>query len=72
MMYNLEVTTSHGSGSNVTINYESNVTETIGGTLTKCNRCNRNYSSTTSTRISGTGTLYGQDATHHYNGSLKS
>ena len=62
-------TTSHGSSGVVTINYEDNVSETIGGTLTQSvtGAVSETNSSSLTTRISGiTGISYGQDATHHY------
>ena len=67
-------TTSHGSSGVVTINYEDNVSETIGGTLTQSvtGAVTETYSSSLSTNISGTtGIKYGGDATHHYVGAFK-
>ena len=61
--------TKHGSGKAVTINYEDNVTEIIGGTLSQSvtGAVTETYSSSLTTRISGiTGISYGQNATHHY------
>jgi len=61
--------TIHGSGKAVTINYEDNVTEIIGGTLSQSvtGAVTETYSSSLTTRISGiTGISYGQNATHHY------
>ena len=67
-------TTSHGSSGDVTINYETSLSETVGSggiTQTTSGSVTESYGSLATTISGVTGIKYGGDATHHYVGAFK-